>query len=61
MNSTNTDIWKLYRCKICQLWVFAISADEKRVAFLLNGLIKGSRKGLLSPGGEIPVLSSIKL
>ena len=55
------DQWALYRCKVCSLWMFAISNDESRVAYLMNVNVSGDWEGIMSGGQSVPVLSRIKL
>jgi hypothetical protein len=53
----------LYNCKVCHIWMFAISHYECRVAYLMNFSSSRLDEGLLTGGKNIeyPVLSRIKI
>lgn len=60
---SESDVWRLYKCKVCHLWIFAITNDERRVAYLMNVQANAAKHGLFSRSSKlsVPVLSKIKL
>lgn len=58
----NNDKWALFACKNCAMWMYAISSDERRVAYLMN---TASNSGAGIPLGKddtrVPVMSTVKL
>jgi hypothetical protein len=60
---SGTEHWALYKCKVCHIWMFAISHDECRVAYLMNFSSNRLDEGLLTGGKtlSVPVLSRIKI
>jgi serine/threonine protein kinase len=60
---SGSDIWRLYKCKVCHLWLFAITSDERRVAYLMNVQANSLKLGLFNRSSKlsVPVLSKIKL
>mmetsp|Transcript_10661 Transcript_10661/g.20673 ORF Transcript_10661/g.20673 Transcript_10661/m.20673 type:complete len:1973 (-) Transcript_10661:893-6811(-) len=60
---SGSDVWRLYKCKVCHLWIYAITNDEKRVAYLMNVQANSMKHGLFNRSSKlsVPVLSKIKL
>lgn len=60
---SGTEHWALYKCKVCHIWMFAISHDECRVAYLMNFSSNRLDEGILTGGKtlSVPVLSRIKI
>jgi|JI6StandDraft_1071083.scaffolds.fasta_scaffold11689_5 hypothetical protein len=58
--------WKVYKCKVCEMWMIAVGQDRK-VWVLMNNLIKSIRQGILIPNAQqnyrirTPVLNSFTL
>lgn len=61
------DDWKMFACKYCNMWVYAIDSQQKKVAVPLNNLISNKKIGLLNnrTGPRVsvkaPVLRKINL
>lgn len=58
--------WKVYKCKVCEMWMLAIGQDKK-VWVLMNNLIKTIRQGIMIPNAQqnfkirTPVLNNFTL
>ena len=58
-----SEVWKLYKCSTCHLWVVALNANDSRVAFTMN-LPVSNQQGILASRGNavrVPVLRKFKL
>ena len=42
--------WKLYECRMCEMWMLAIRNGEIRI--ILNNLIKAVRQGIMIPNAQ---------
>ena len=58
-----SEVWKLYKCTTCHLWVIALNANDSRVAFTMN-LPVSNQQGILASRGNavrVPVLRKFRL
>lgn len=64
-SASNPD-WRVYKCKVCEMWMVAVGPDRK-IWMLMNNLIKSVRQGILIPNAQqnyrirTPVLNSFTL
>jgi hypothetical protein len=49
-DSKESDEWKLYQCKICDMWILATNGRE--LWLILNNLIKFCRQGIMIPNKQ---------
>ena len=60
---SGADQWALFKCKVCHMWIYSLSNDGDKIAYLMNINTTGIQKGIMSAGGKlsVPVLNKIQL